>query len=165
MKGWLRRLRGAVGMGVTWAIGWFGLGALLGLVAFGMDASGTLINAFVSGAAGFLGGSVFSVVLSLTEGHRRFDQLSLPRFALWGAVGGGVVAALQMVVLTMIGGAPPLLLFVGIQALIGAGSAAGTLALARKADDQELLQSAEEVADVGLTPEEERRLLGSPQGG
>lgn len=160
MKGWLRRIRGAIGMGVTWAVGWFGLGAALGLTVFGMDASGALINALASGGAGFVGGSVFSVVLSLTEGRRRFDELSLPRFAAWGAVGGAVVSALQMVVFTMVGGAPPLLLLVGAQALIGAASAAGTLALARQADDQELLESGEEVAEVGLSPEERKRLLG-----
>lgn len=160
MKGWLRRIRGALGMGVTWAVGWFGLGGLLGLTAFGMDPAGILINALASGGAGFLGGSIFSVVLSLTEGRRRFDQLSLPRFAAWGALGGGAVGTVQMVAFTLVGGAPPLLAFVGIQAVIGAASAAGTLALARRADDQELLESGAEVAEVGLSAEERKRLLG-----
>ena len=48
----------------------------------------------------------------------------------------------------------------GIAALLGAGSAAGSLALARKADDGELLEAGEEVADIGLTKDEKRELLG-----
>ena len=36
MKKWLRRVRGAIGMGLTWAIAWFGAGmALLLVVGFG----------------------------------------------------------------------------------------------------------------------------------
>ena len=34
MKKWLRRIRGAIGMGLTWAVAWFGAGMimLLGLL-------------------------------------------------------------------------------------------------------------------------------------
>jgi len=41
----------------------------------------------------------------------------------------------------------------------GAGSAAGSLALARRADDRELLDAGADVADIGLTEEEKRELL------
>ena len=44
--------------------------------------------------------------------------------------------------------------------LIAAGSAAGSLALARSADDRELLDAGADVADIGLTKEEKRELLG-----
>ena len=43
--------------------------------------------------------------------------------------------------------------------LLGAGSAAGSLALARRADDRELLEHGADVADIGLTDEEKRELL------
>ena len=43
--------------------------------------------------------------------------------------------------------------------LLGAGSAAGSLALARRVDDQELLEAGEDVAEVGLTDKEVRELL------
>jgi hypothetical protein len=43
--------------------------------------------------------------------------------------------------------------------LMGAGSAAGSLALARRADDRELLEHSADVADIGLTEEEKRELL------
>ncbi len=47
-----------------------------------------------------------------------------------------------------------------IFALGGAGSAAGSLALARRAGDRELLEASEDVAEVGLSEGEARELLG-----
>ena len=44
--------------------------------------------------------------------------------------------------------------------LAGAGSAAGVLALARRAEERELLDASEDVAEVGLTEGEARDLLG-----
>lgn len=29
MKSWLRRIRGAIGMGLTWALAWFGAGLVI----------------------------------------------------------------------------------------------------------------------------------------
>ena len=96
---------------------------------------------------GFIGGTTFSGVLGLTEGRRRFDELSLSRFAALGAVGGTFVSILMLAG----GGAfgPPTFLIVGVAALLGAGSAAGSLALARRADS--LLESGEA---LGLLEEE-----------
>ncbi len=45
-------------------------------------------------------------------------------------------------------------------ALLGAGSSAGSLALARRAEDRELLEDGADVSDVGLTEEDTRELLG-----
>jgi hypothetical protein len=42
----------------------------------------------------------------------------------------------------------------------GAIAASGSLALARRAEDREFLAGSRESADVGLTEEEERELLG-----
>ena len=47
----------------------------------------------------------------------------------------------------------------GVMMLMGAGSAAGSLALTRRADDRELLEHSADVADIGLTEEEKRELL------
>ena len=47
----------------------------------------------------------------------------------------------------------------GVATLLGAGSAAGSLALARRADDRELLEHGADVADIGLTEQEKRELL------
>ncbi len=46
-----------------------------------------------------------------------------------------------------------------LMGLMGAGSASGSLALARRAHDGELLDAGADVADIGLTEEEKRELL------
>ncbi len=158
MKKWLKRIRGALGMGLTWAIAWFGFGIILGLVFFGATINAELFaNASFFPVVGFIGGTAFSGVLGIAERRRRFDEMSLPRFAAWGAVGGLFVSMLLLV-----GGAifaPSTALIVTVIALMSAGSAAGSLALARRADDTELLEHGADVADIGLTEEEKRELL------
>ncbi len=150
MKKWLKRIRGALGMGLTWAAVWFGVGAILGLVVgvvFGAPFDGLATVVFGFATMGFVGGVAFSTVLVIAEGRRRFDELSLPRFAGWGAVGGLLLAALMFAV----GWGFTLgdVIIVGTMPLLGAGSAAGSLALARRAEDEELLEAGEEA--LGLT--------------
>ncbi len=148
MRKWLRRIRGAVGMGLTWAVVWSGVGAIWGLIA-GISSgvvfqSGGLF-AVVFAALGFVGGAAFSGVLGIIEGRRRFGEMSLPRFAAWGALGGLFLSALTVGALT-----PGAVWYdVGVLTLLGAGSAAGSLALARRAEDGELLEAGEEA--LGLT--------------
>ena len=84
MRKWLRRIRGAIGIGLTWALAWFGAGLLLLVVGFRADVSFPLFFALL----GFLAGVTFSGVLGILGGRRRFDQMSLPRFAMWGGGGG-----------------------------------------------------------------------------
>lgn len=86
MKKWLRRIRGAMGMGLTWAFTWFSAGIAL-LLVVGPDAADVPFP-IGFGLLGFLAGVTFSGVLGLVEGRRRFDQMSLPRFAVSGGVGG-----------------------------------------------------------------------------
>ena len=43
------------------------------------------------GLLSFLGGVTFSGVLGLLGRRRRFDEISLPHFAGWGALGGLVI--------------------------------------------------------------------------
>jgi hypothetical protein len=156
MSKWLRRIRGAIGMGLTWAAAWFAAGmALLLVVGFG---AADVPFPLGFGLLGFLAGITFSGVLGLIEGRRRFDQMSLPRFALWGATGGLVFSGIFVSVASL--GVGALLVLGPVFALAGAGGAAGSLALARVAEDRDLLDHAEEIADAGLTEEEVRRLLG-----
>lgn len=159
MRGWLRRIRGAIGMGLTWAAAWFGAGMML-LLVVGLDAADVPFPLFF-GAIGFVAGVTFSGVLRLAEGRRRFDQMSLPRFAAWGAVGGLVLSGLFVgSVAAFAGERLPLGVLGTVFALAGAASAAGTLALARLAEDRALLDTSDEVAGVGLSEKEERELLG-----
>ena len=154
MKRWLKRIRGVLGTALTWAVAWSGVGVVLGLVG-GVVAPGavsvvdwvvTLVGVF--GPLGFVGGVVFSTVLGIAEGRRRFDQMSLTRFAAWGAVGAFLVSAFLVLGDSSLLGFDKVLL-IAVMTLLGAGSAAGSLALARKADP--LLESGE---GVGLLEEE-----------
>ncbi|MDX1646914.1 MAG: hypothetical protein R3304_07205 [Longimicrobiales bacterium] len=156
MTGWWTRIRGAFGMGLTWAAAWFAAGmALLLVVGFG---AADVPFPLGFGLLGFLAGVTFSGVLRLTEGRRSFHQMSIPRFAGWGGVGGLLFSALFVAVTDV---ALDALLFLGpIFALAAAGCAAGSLALARVADDRERLDAGEEVDQVGLSEDEIRELLG-----
>lgn len=130
MRRWLRRLRGAVGMGLTWAAAWFGVGLAVGVVGF------------QAGAAAFGSGLAWLAYNSL--------------------VSAGVVAGVQVGLFMMVmSGTPNFLYYFGIQGLMGAGSATGTLMLARKADGPDHLSDGLAVDEVGLTAEEKRQLLGS----
>ena len=155
MKQWLRRIRGAIGMGLTWAIAWFGAGLGL-LLVVGVGAADVPFPLFFA-LLGFLAGVTFSGVLGIVEGRRRFDQMSLPRFAAWGAVGGLLLSGI-LVLVTGLGG--EFLVLGPVFALAGAGCATGTLGLARRAEQQELLDAGADVAEVGLTEGEAQELLG-----
>ncbi len=157
MKKWLKRIRGAVGMGLTWAAAWSGFAVIVAFVGvFGtLDLLDYVVFAGLFGMVGFMGGAAFSVALGITERRRRFDEMSLRRFAFWGAVGGLLVS------MPWVAGATLAEAFgiAVVMTLTGAGSASGSLALARRADDRELLEHGADVADIGLTEEEKRELL------
>jgi len=155
MRKWLRRIRGAIGMGLIWAVAWFGAGIIL-LLIVGFGAADVPFP-IGFGVFGFLAGITFSGVLVIIEGRRRFDQMSLPRFAAWGAVAGLLLSG----IFSLVAGLGEEFLVLGpVFALAGAGCAAGSLALARIAEGRELLDASAEVAEVGLTGDEEQELLG-----
>lgn len=128
MNKWLRRIRAAVGVGLTWAAAWFGAGLML-LLVVGVGAADVPFPLFF-GFLGFLAGATFSAVVGILGRRRRFDQMSLPRFAAWGAVGGLLLSGAVMLAA---GPGGEVLVLGPVFALAGAISAAGTLALARRA--------------------------------
>jgi len=176
VDGWLRRIRGALGMGVTWAIGWALGGLLIGVSSILLP--GLPWNLFFDvfdaplpalAVPGFLGGVVFSTVLGIAGRRRRFDELSLPRFTVLGAVGGvllglipAAMGAMGLARLTNPADSMWLMTAVlsGPLALMSALSAGGSLVLARLAEDRALLAASEDVADAGLTAHEVQELLG-----
>jgi hypothetical protein len=176
MKKWLRRIRGAVGMGLTWAFGWALFGLLIGVTSILLpglpwDAFFEVFDAPLPALAvpGFFGGAIFSMVLGIAGRRRSFDELSLPRFAAWGAVGGLLLGllpdALVAVGLASIGrdglGLWRLTALIsGPLALLSAASASGSLMLARVSERRELIEAGAEAAEVGLTEGEARALLG-----
>ena len=164
MKGWLRRIRGAVGMGVTWAVGWAIAGVLIGVSSVLLpflpwDVFFEVFDAPLPALAipGFFGGALFSTVLGIAGRRRRFDELSLPRFAAWGAVGGVLVslipAAMVSAGLGSVGEGVNLWLstaaVMGPFTLLGAVSASGSLKLARMAEAQELSDASPQEAIHG----------------
>jgi hypothetical protein len=163
MKKWLRRIRGAIGMGLIWGAAW-GVAGNIVMLGFLLKTGSRPDAPFpiLFGAFGFVAGVVFSGVLGLVEGRRRFDQMSLPRFAVWGAIGGLSLAA-TFVVAVSLGGNPAFLqnlLVVGpVFAVAAASSAAGSLALARKGQHRALLEATEEVTAAGLSEGGAREVL------
>lgn len=154
MRKWLRRIRGAIGMGLIWAMAWFGAGLIL-LLVVGVGAADVPFPLFFA-LLGFLAGVTFSGILGIVEGRRRFHQMSLPRFAAWGGVGGFLLSVVLAIALG--GDAFPVL--GPIFALSGAGCAAGSLALARKAEDRELLDASADASEARLTEDQARERLG-----
>jgi hypothetical protein len=154
MRKWLRRIRGAIGMGLTWAVAWFGAGLIL-LLVVGVGAADVPFPLFFA-LLGFLAGVTFSGVLGIVEGRGRFDQMSLPRFAAWGAISGLLLSG---IVAWAAGLGGEFLVLGPVFALSGAGCAAGSLALARMAEDRESPDASAD-GEAGLTEEEARGLLG-----
>ena len=145
MKKLLQRIRGAVGIGLTWAAGWAPIGAVTGWITAALFhfPMGTVITnyAVTFGVLGFIGGTLFSTVLSLADGRRSFNQLSLRRFAMWGALGGLLLGGLSAGAGLLGAGLSVLgVVMTGAAALLGAGSAAGMLAIARGGRGEPLLR-------------------------
>ena len=165
MKKWPRRIRGALGTGLTWAAAWFGAGMimLLGFLLVTGSTGADVPYPLGFGAFGFVAGVTFSGVVGLLEGRRRFDQISIPRFAAWGAAGSLLLSAMFVLAVALAGDSAFLwnLVVLGpVFAVAGAGSAASSLVLARWAEDRELLEASEDVAEAGLSEGEARELLG-----
>ena len=150
---WLRRIRGAVGMGLAWALGWAITGVLIGVTSkilpfLPLDWFFEVFDAPLPAFAvpGFFAGVFFSMVLGIAGRGRRFHELPLPRFAAWGAV-GGLLLTLFPFFLVVVGLASLnpaasawriIATIVGPFTLLSAASATGTLLLARGAERRAL---------------------------
>jgi hypothetical protein len=155
MGTWLRRIRGAIGIGLTWAAVWFAAGSVPRWV-FGVNTDAPLPLIF--GLFGLMAGVVFSAVLALTEGSRSFDQMSLPRFAVWGAIGGLLLSALLATVASLAWG--DVLALAPTLAVASAVSASASLAMARRAVRRDLPDSRGNTGEVELS-DEKRKLPGA----
>ena len=159
MKKWGRRIRAAIGMGLTWGAAWFGAGILLARVpGFYSDLPFALLFA----PLGFVSGIVFSWVLVVIERRRRFDRVSLSRFAAWGAVSGLLLSGIFVVGAALRGASVwgEFLVFGPPIAMASAVCAAGSLAVARRAERRELPGPSRDPAEAELTEDEKRELLG-----
>ena len=171
MNKWLKRVRGAVGMGLTWAAGWALGGLLIGVASILLpglpwDPFFEVFDAPLPAMAvpGFFAGMFFSTVLGIAGRQRRFSDLSLPAFAAWGAVGGLMLLAFPLVLvgvgLASTAGssihplkalavvAPPFIVLSVVSATV-------TLILARRAEGRAVLGSEEA---EGLVADEVQQL-------
>lgn len=149
MRKWLRGVRGAIGMGVTWGVA-CGVAGLVPRWVFGIETDVPI--GLVLGVFGFSAGVIFSVLLAVTERRRRFDQMSLPRFATWGAIGGVVLSALFAKIVSL--GLADVLVVAPTFALASAVCAAGSLAIARRASRRALPDARAQL----IEPDESRGL-------
>lgn len=100
MKGLVRRLRGALGLGVAWSVVWIAMGvvvfaAISILRPQDIDPGEGLTTALpILAFVGFLAGLGFAILLSLTERRSTFGDLSLTRVALWGLLGAAAIPSL-----------------------------------------------------------------------
>ena len=137
MKNWARRIRAAIGMGLTWGAAWFGAGILLARVP---GVHSDLPFALLFAPLGFVTGILFSGILVGIEGRRGFERTSLSRFAVWGAASGLLLSGLFVAGAALRGGGlwGELLTFGPPLVMAGAACAAGSLAVARRAERREI---------------------------
>ena len=142
MKQWLRRIRAALVMGLTWAVVWMPVGLLIGMI---MDPDGAMDEPWIAVGTfpGFLAGVMFSVVLGIAAKRRRLDELSVKKVGGWGAVAGVLIGSVPFVLGDQDGRTGNLWLLpvvvISSITVLSAVSAAGSFALARRADRRELI--------------------------
>ena len=132
MTKWLRRLGAALMTGLAWAVVWLPIGLVIGMI---IDPDGAMDEPWVVVGTypGFLCGVIFSAVVGMGKGRRRFAELSLHGVATWGAVSGLLGGGLWLV-LALLSDPPRWLLnvvVVGSLTLLSAVSGVGSAFLAR----------------------------------
>ena len=147
---WRRRVRGLLGIAALWSAAWslysllettvavLHIRSLGGPVALMLPLYGQ--HAARAAVFGLVAGALFAAALALRgRALGSVDALSTRRAAVWGGAAGAVLALPLLVgslasgALGMVAGAVLLKLAVGMA--IGAGTAGGAVALARRAPD------------------------------
>jgi hypothetical protein len=142
----LRRLRGALGTALAWAVAWFGAGFIFittvnvfHLGIFRQYARFSLPIALqwsaAIAAAGFVTGGVFSLYVATVLGGRRVEDLKPARFALAGAL---IAVLVQLGWYAVMAGADSVTLTslfwpVLLSASFGSVASYGSIALAQRA--------------------------------
>jgi hypothetical protein len=140
-------------MGFVWGAVWGAAGFLVA-AAFRFQADAPFPLIF--GVLGFLAGVIFSAFLALTEGRRSLGQMSLPRFAAWGAVGSLLLSAVWARAASLALG--DVLAIIPTFAVASAVCASGSLAMARRPLGKELPGSHRDATEVELADHELERL-------
>lgn len=143
MRKLLRRLRGALGTAVTWAVGWAGASVLVtSLVQLvGLGPGGIPFWQFAIVVAqnfagfGFLCGGAFSLFLGVAGRKKQLDELNAGLFGLGGGIAAGVALPVFTTVVNGLSGFPTpmaaLGVMSGIAATLGGITAYGTIKIAQ----------------------------------
>ncbi len=133
----LRRLRGLLGLALSWSVVWIVVG--LGIYLVDGVVNGRAIYwdriptfALRLGLVGALCGSVFALLVAVLERRQTFGGLTFRRMALWGALGGCVFPAVILSTQDITMGGTEVAVF-GLFGGLGVLSSLGILALARRA--------------------------------
>lgn len=133
MAKWFRGFRGAVLLGLAWAVAWAPIAVLVGLI---IDPDGSMDEMWpaIGAYPGFLCGAL--LVAGLSIAGRGLDELPAARAAAWGTVVGLLVGSLPFA----IGEPGPEIpvwrlaaIVIGSITLLGAMSAAASAVLLRSA--------------------------------
>ncbi len=132
---------------VLWALVWAPFGALvayLGRPSWDLigvpQPSGMILKVITRGAISFsffgaINGVIFAALLAFVERRRSVENLTFVRFSIWGALGSIVLPAAVVLTDRFLSG-PSGSFFIlpwVLIAMLGAGCAAGTLLVARRA--------------------------------
>ncbi|HEX8671758.1 MAG TPA: hypothetical protein VF710_07705 [Longimicrobium sp.] len=93
----LTRIRGAIVMGLAWAVVWAPIAVLAGLI---VDPDGSMDEMWpaIGAYPGFLSGVVFSALIGIAYGRRGVGELTLARAGAWGAAAGVLVGVLPFTI-------------------------------------------------------------------
>ena len=164
MKKLLRKVRGLLGVGVTWGALWAGIGAGIGFIIGVVSpeiwgwSNPILEWAVGMGAYGLISGIGFGSLLALGEGRRTILDLSLPRVAFWGVLGSAFVPLLFGMAGAFEAGTTviDILEAIAVTGVLGGTFAPGSVAIARRA----ALRDPGEGLLLGPDPESEEMALG-----
>lgn len=133
MKTLMRRVRGAIGMGLAWG---FVSGLIGGIPRWILGVNADAPFGIIFGVFGFAAGVTFAALVALTQGRRRLDELSTGKLAGLGALGGTLLSAAFAFGIGL--AASDAILVIPTFAAACAACATGTLALARRSAAREL---------------------------
>jgi hypothetical protein len=154
MRKWLRRIGGAIGMGLTWAAAW-GVAGMVPRWLFGFNTD--VPFPLVFGVLGFIAGVTFFGFLLLFERRHGLDQMTFPRFAAWGGISGLLLSAVFARAASL--GAADVLMIAPTFAVACAVCASGSLALAKRAEMREFPRRREGNTRAGITDRKEKNPL------
>lgn len=130
MSALLRKMRGVMGISLTWGILWAAIGYAVAGVIGVMDPNSIdpgespILLGAMTGFVGLISGAGFGILLSFAESQKTILELSLSRAAIWGILGSAALPLLT--------GMQDVLLFMTCP--LGAAFAASSVAIAQKAE-------------------------------